>query len=134
MLSYDLSLLTVCCDKTFTKSDLWETEGLFVLHISGHSPLKEARAGSPARAGHWRRPEAKAAHQLASHNLPIAQAHLPRSGAAHLTTLLTNQENAPTGLPTVSLIKKGIFSFEISSSQMILACAKLTLKPARTLG
>lgn len=56
---------------------------------------------------------------------PPAQGwHHPEVGLGYPTPI-TNQENAPTGLPT-DQFDRGSFSIEIPSSQVSLACVEVT--------
>lgn len=50
-----------------------------------------------------------------------------------LPTLITNQRNAPTVLPSGQSVG-GAYSIEVPSSQMTLACVQLTRKLTRTDG
>lgn len=141
-------LASYCCDKNTDLKQLMGGGG-FVCFIY---PRSQSTEGSHSRkqgqntGGKWPKAREKCCWLACSSSLPSLLSdtvpdHLPRSGIAyppiaHHSYALTHHwagshaageksRKCPVGSPP-GQFDHGIFSFEISSSQMILTCAKLT--------
>lgn len=117
---------------TITKSNLKRKEFIFTLQLSGSTPsLRKIRTGAQGRSLRTGT-EAEATGKRCSLVCSFSTCSLTNLRITHTGPAPPTQRWAPPHQPAIKTIPPGgILSAEVPSSQMTLACAKLTNKQRR---